>query len=456
MRARLLGCALLVLVAACSDSTQVTGPSGLKCGVTVENALHGSAPAGGATSTLTVTTTRDCTWSATSDASWLSITSGASGQGSGSISYSVSANGQSSQRRATLDVNGTPIGVVQDGAPCRFSVSPATATVAANGGKVTVAVESIAGCAWTAQSAASWIAISSTSGSGSGTITLDVGANAGDARSGTLSIAGNSVTVTQAAAACTFTVTPTSMTAPFGGAAATVTITVRAGCAWTASSASPWITIASGAAGTGPATVSLQMAANPGDARSGSVSIAGTTVSVTQAAAPCTFVVAPLSQSVPVGGAAGSATVTVRPGCTWTASSSAPWIAITSAAAGSGSGIVTFLVAQNPGPPRTGTLTIAGATFTVSQATVPCFYTIGPRTQFIGPDGGTGTSTITTGPTCPWTAEPNVPWITMIGLNTGIGDGRVIFAIGVNLGGARIGTVTIAGQTYTVNQDARR
>jgi hypothetical protein len=246
------------------------------------------------------------------------------------------------------------------------------------------------------------------------------------------------------------------MTAPFAGTAATLTVTVRAGCAWTAAGAAPWITLSSAAAGSGPGTVNVQVAANAGDARTGSIGIAATTVSVSQAAAPCTFVVTPLAQSVPVEGAGGSATISVRPGCAWTATSAAPWISITSSAAGSGSGAVTFLVAPNPGPPRTGTLTIAGSTFTVSQATVPCFYSIGPRQQFIGPDGGTGGATISAGPTCPWSAEPNAAWIAMIGLSSGIGDGRAVFLILPNFGDARIGTVTIAGQTYTVYQDPRR
>src|SRR5262249_11060134 len=143
-----------LLVAACSgsSSTEITAPSAVKCEVTIDNTLKGPAPASGTSSTLTLTTPRDCTWTATSDATWLTITAGANGQGSGSVSYAVAANGQPAQRRGMLTVNGTPVTVVQDAAPCRFSVSPANATVSQSGGRLTISVEALTGCGWTAQS----------------------------------------------------------------------------------------------------------------------------------------------------------------------------------------------------------------------------------------------------------------------------------------------------------------
>ena len=97
----------------------------------------------------------------------------------------------------------------------------------------------------------------------------------------------------------------------------------------------------------------------------------------------------------------------------------------------------------------------AGFTFTVSQATVPCNYSIWPPQQLIGPDGGTGGADITTGPTCPWTSTPNVPWITILSGASGIGSGRTVIRIEPNPGPARTGTVVIATRTYTVYQDAR-
>jgi all-beta uncharacterized protein/BACON domain-containing protein len=459
MRARLFACALALAVSACSgsSSTEVTAPSTVKCDITVDNSLHGTAPAAGTSGSVTVTTNRDCTWNATSGAGWVTITAGSTGQGPGSVSYTVAANDQPAQRRASVDVSGNQVSIVQDAAPCRFTVSASDTTVPASGGKLTVKVDAVTGCTWSAQSSAPWLSISSVgSGNGNGSVTFDAAVNEGDARSASLTVAGTTIAVSQTAAPCTFTVAPTSQNVPSTGGGGSIGVTVRPGCAWTAASNASWIAIASGASGKGSGAAGWQVAVNGGDARTGTITVAGTTITIVQAAAPCTFSVAPLAQSAPVEGASGSANVMVRPGCTWTAVSAVPWITVTSGASGNGSGAVTFAVAPNPGPPRTGSLTIAGFAFTVDQATVPCDYNIAPRTQFIPASGGTGATSIFTGPTCPWSATPNVPWITILGPANGIGAGRVVFAIAPNPAEARSGTISVEGQIYTVFQDPPR
>jgi peptidyl-Asp metalloendopeptidase len=78
--------------------------------------------------------------------------------------------------------------------------------------------------------------------------------------------------------------------------------------------------------------------------------------------------ITPLSASATASGGAGSITVTALAGCTWSAGSGATWITVTSGAAGSGAGTVNYTVAANAGVARTGTLTVAGRIFTVSQA----------------------------------------------------------------------------------------
>ncbi len=55
--------------------------------------------------------------------------------------------------------------------------------------------------------------------------------------------------------------------------------------------------------------------------------------------------------------------------CPWTAESNADWIAINSGGSGSGAGTLRFTVAANPAfTPRTGTITIAGHSFNISQS----------------------------------------------------------------------------------------
>jgi hypothetical protein len=74
-----------------------------------------SPPAAGATGTVAVTAGAGCTWSAVSNATFITITSGASGSGNGSVSYSVAANGGSSSRTGTMTIAGSTFTVTQAG-----------------------------------------------------------------------------------------------------------------------------------------------------------------------------------------------------------------------------------------------------------------------------------------------------------------------------------------------------
>jgi ABC-type histidine transport system ATPase subunit len=60
---------------------------------------------------------------------------------------------------------------------------------------------------------------------------------------------------------------------------------------------------------------------------------------------------------------------------------------------------------------------------------------------------------ITVGAGCNWTVTTNATWITVTNGVSGSGSGSTEFVIAVNLIGSRTGTVTVAGQTVTVNQN---
>ena len=83
----------------------------------------------------------------------------------------------------------------------------------------------------------------------------------------------------------------------------------------------------------------------------------------------CTYSISPTSASFAAAGGTGSVGVTAGAGCAWTAVSNASFITITGGASGSGNGTVSYSVGANAGTTsRTGTMTIAGQTFTVTQA----------------------------------------------------------------------------------------
>ena len=131
-------------------------------------------------------------------------------------------------------------------------------------------------------------------------MSLSIAANTGSgSRTGTLTIAGQTVTVTQQGVSCTTTISPTSVTAPDTLTNGTVNVTSGAGCAWTAASNAPWMTIDSGATGTGPGAVTYTIAANTGTAgRTGSMTIGGQTFNVTQNGRSCLATFNPSSTSV--------------------------------------------------------------------------------------------------------------------------------------------------------------
>src|SRR5439155_15738111 len=126
----------------------------------------------------------------------------------------------------------------------------------------------------------------------------------------------------------------------------------------------------------------------------------------------------------------GSVTVTTGAGCTWAASSGAAWIP--TPASGTGSGNAAYSVAANATTSaRSGTLTIAGQTYTVTQDAPPCSYALSPTSASIVAAGGTGTLTVTAGSTCTWTPSSSAGWLTCTPAN-GTGGGTVTYTVAAN------------------------
>jgi len=431
--------------------------------------------ASGGSGTVTVTTLSGCQWSAVSNASWLTVQAGTGRNGPGALSFSAEAN-TGPTRTATLTIGDQAMVVTQLAAdapgpgpspvptpvpgpsptPCSYTVQPGATSINAAGGPIAITVQAGAGCSWTATSNTQWLTVGgSGAGSGAGSFTITAAVNSGAGRAGTVSIGGQTVTVTQAGA-CVSTISSASQAVPAAGGAATpVTVTSTAGCAWTATSTTPWISITSGATGAGNGTVAFTVAANTGPARSGTIAIAGATHTVNQASG-CSISINPTSASSPASGGPGaSIAVAAGTGCTWTATSAATWITITSGTPGTGAGSVGYTVAANGGDARTGTISIASNTFTVSQAAA-CAYAISPTSQKVSKNAEAGDPiSVTTSAGCAWTATSNDSWITIETGAKGTGSGTVTFSVSRNDGSARTGTLTIAGKTFTVTQDKR-
>jgi hypothetical protein len=129
----------------------------------------------------------------------------------------------------------------------------------------------------------SWVTVSPASGSGTGTVTFTVAANTTTAaRSATLAIAGQAFAITQNAAVCTYTLGGTVLRVGSAGGSVVVSVTCLSDCGWSAVSNVSWVSVAP-AISTGPGSVQVTVAANSGTSpRTGSVTVAGIAVTVSQ------------------------------------------------------------------------------------------------------------------------------------------------------------------------------
>ena len=205
--------------------TQGANPNAISCDYTLSPASESFASEGGSGS-VSVSAGSGCDWSAASSALWAKITSDTSGYGSGSVSYTVSANTGSSQRSAVLTIAGksfsvtqagaddtAPPPVTQPGGDCSLTVSDYPGALfdgyyqksvefGYEGGSRSLEVEPDTACSWTTAVDASWIGlIEGAAGSGYGLVTYEVAPNPYKTqRVGTVTVVGKDpITVTQKA-----------------------------------------------------------------------------------------------------------------------------------------------------------------------------------------------------------------------------------------------------------------
>jgi hypothetical protein len=271
-------------------------------------------------------------------------------------------------------------------------------------------------------------------------------------------LAGLTFVYPSVASSCTYSINPTSAFATSGGGAGSLTVSTQPGCGWTASSNASFLGINSGAAGNGSGSVGYTVAANgAASARAGTLTVAGQTFTVNQAAASCSYALSPTTASAPAAGGSATVSVTTATGCPWTASSNAGFISITSSTSGSGNGSVSYLVAANGALARSGTLTIAGHTFTLNQVGTGPMVTLDRTSLRYGATlsgalvtAQTAAQTVrltqSSGPAVTWTATSNQSWL-RVSPTTGSGGRELSITVDPNGLGAPStvsGTITIA------------
>jgi hypothetical protein len=379
--------ALLVGLAAatCNDGSP-NGP-GPVCNYAIAPASQSIGSDGG-TATVTVTASAGCPWTAASSASWVSITTGATGTGNGSVAYTATAHTGTDNRIATLTIATQTHTVTQQGRPagCTLSLAPASVDLPKDAASGSFAVNVQGGCAWTAISNADWLLVtSSPTGSGSATVSYAVSRNnAITSRTGAIAVGQETFIVRQQGDVgnCQFTVTPVAFEPCMSATTLRVTVTTDAVCPWTATSAAGWIGL-SRTSGTGSATVDLSVGENYDAPREGIVQFRWDTPTLGQnvrvAQAGCVYAVAPDAFAFASAGGGGTFDVLqqsipnvcggpLQDRCVWSAVSDVPWITITTSMPRAGDNPVAFVVAANSGPARTGRITVRDRVVVITQA----------------------------------------------------------------------------------------
>ena len=307
--------------------------------------------------------------------------------------------------------------------------------------------------------------------------------------------------------AITLNVTTSSIT-PAGGSG-TINILTERECGWTLRAGSDWLTINVPTAGQGPAELVFTVQPNRSTTpRAVEVSVADQRATISQQAATCPWNVTP--SDITIGAAGGDRTVrlSTEDFCSWAVTSAESWIAITSASQGSGSGDISLRIARNEGPERAANIEVPGGTVTVRQRDgtpppenppapaptpprptptpprptptppsptppapeppaqppppeppplpAPCTFQVAPSAfNNVAFPAGSLQVDVTTQAGCAWSAASNASWVTISSGAQGTGSGRVQLSAAENTGSARSGTVVIANQTVTVNQQGR-
>jgi hypothetical protein len=162
---------------------------------------------------------------------------------------------------------------------------------------------------------------------------------------------------------------------------------------------------------------------------------------------------APATADLPAQGGVATAQLTLPLNVTWTASTSTPWLTILSATDSAGSTTLQVQAEANPTVyQRTGTVTIAQQTFTVTQAGLNANLTY-EETVF-STDGGSGWVEVSPEGNAQWQSVSDVAWLTVALGESGVGAGSVFIVADpyTNTSQSRTGSVTIAGKKVYFTQ----
>ena len=167
----------------------------------------------------------------------------------------------------------------------------------------------------------------------------------------------------------------------------------------------------------------------------------------------CSYSISPTSASFSASGGTGSVSVTTQAGCSWSASSGASWMTITSGSSGTGNGAVNYSVGPNTGGSRTAGSTFAGRVFTVNQSAATT-YTITASAGTGGSISPSGSVSVAQGGSQTFTISANTGYqITNVTVD-GVSQGAISSYTFSNVTAAHTISASFSVRTYTITASA--
>ena len=297
------------------------------------------------------------TWTATTPASWLTITPRTTGTAGESCIYVVGSNFSADNRQGVITIDGNTHTVTQTGYAA--TLSPTSATADLNGGSGTISITTSAGVSYRSVECTmdygdpcfrnqQW-QVSYTVASYGGVVS----------RTGSLTIAGKTFSITQTGE--DVNLSPKSVDKAYSSDIVQIQVTALGSTVWNVTANNPWISVVDDGNGFGDSTVTLAISTNPSFAdRTGTVSIGTATFTLHQAGTPNpVFDLLPREATADPIGAYGNVAVLATPDAPWTAESLDPWVVVSSGATGAGNGNIQYVVSANPDlTPRTGRIRV--------------------------------------------------------------------------------------------------
>lgn len=420
----------------------------------------------GGEGTIALTIDQRHIWKARPNVDWISV-SPTNGMSNGTITYTVAPLYDVTTRSGTITAGGNTFTVFQYGR--RIGLGSYSETRDYYTHVIPITVNALAITEWEVAPNNSWISIvDGGKGKGADLVTIAISENPSfQARTGTVTIGTETFRVTQEGRTdVEFAINPVETTGSANGANGLIAITATPDMPWVAESQNNWLTIVPSYA-TGAGNGNVAYTVNPNTTvydRTGTIVITPDQASglptythtVHQPAANVALSHNGYEFSAP--GESVGITVTVSKNVQWSVEGAEDidWLSVNGATTYIGPATVTLAASANDSIyPRSGTITIAGKSFAVSQKGrgVEIDY----ESIVFDTEGGWDSISVHPDGDVEWTAVSSDPtWITITAGGSGSGDGEVIYTISdyIGDGGTRTGTITIGDKVVTIVQTA--